>query len=384
MDNDAINHPFRRRKETPITRGRPYLYVDSSLAPRSRNGEASYRLFRMPGLPPNHELFARAALPAYGHHPDAPLRLLSLSENATYLVGDTDPMVLRVHRPGYHSLDAIRSELSWMAALRTETDVVTPHLITARDGSDVVAASVGDVTLHVDAVTFVPGCTAEDAPAAVGFDQLGRLTAVMHDHVRGWQAPEFFTRFRWDLETMLSPAARWGDWRGAPNLDDDGAALIAQAADRIQARLTEFGTGPDRFGLVHADLRLANLMVNPEDPGGPITVIDFDDSGWSWYLTDVGAMVSFIEDTPEAEQMIADWLTGYRSARDLPGDHLELIPTFVMLRRIMLSAWIGTHADAHGAIPLAPTFASGTAALADRYLNDPSWLAEAMWGSPLR
>ncbi len=49
--------------------------------------------------------------------------------------------------------------------------------------------------LHVDAVTFVPGCTAEEDPEAVGFDELGRITAVMHDHARGWTVPSGFTRF---------------------------------------------------------------------------------------------------------------------------------------------------------------------------------------------
>ena len=38
------------------------------------------------GLPADHQEYARAALPSYGRDPDAPLRLLSLSENATYLV----------------------------------------------------------------------------------------------------------------------------------------------------------------------------------------------------------------------------------------------------------------------------------------------------------
>lgn len=326
-------------------------------------------------------------MPAYGYPAAAPLRLLSLSENATYLVGslqsDTEPIVLRVHRPGYHSLPAIRSELSWMAALRDNTSVVTPHLIPAVDGSDVVAACVGSATVHIDAVTFIPGCTAEDAPDAVGFDQLGRLTALMHNHVESWQAPEFFTRFRWDFETMISPVARWGDWRAAPNLSDTDTAVINEAVDRIEARLAEFGTGPDRFGLVHADLRMANLMVDPTDPRASITVIDFDDCGWSWHLVDLGAVVSFIEDTPEAEQMIADWLRGYTGVRDLPDDHLALVPTFVLLRRIMLTAWIGTHFDADAARPLAPTFAAGTADLARRYLTDPSWLAEAIWGSRL-
>lgn len=336
----------------------------------------------MPGLPPHHEQFARAALPSYGRASDSPLRLLSLSENATYLVeDDTDPVVLRVHRPGYHSLDAIRSELQWMAALRADTPVVTPELIAAVDGADVVEACVADTSLHVDAVTFVPGTTAEENPDAVGFDELGRLTAVMHDHVEGWSAPEYFTRFRWDLDTMINPGARWGDWQNAPNLSAADAEVIGQAAAEVNRRLVEFGCGPDRFGLIHADLRLANLMVDPSDPNAPITVIDFDDCGWSWHLTDVGAVVSFIEDTPEAERIVADWLRGYLEVRELPDDHLELVPTFVMVRRIMLSAWIGTHADADAAIPLAPTFATGTARLAERYLHDRSWLRDAISGA---
>src|SRR3954462_8738489 len=132
----------------------------------------------MSGLPPDHESYARAALADYGRGRNSPLRLLSLSENATYLVDGDDPMVLRVHRPGYHSLEAIRSELDWMAALREQAGVVTPHLIPACDGSDVVTSVVGDNTLHVDAVTFIPGCTAEQQPDIVGFDELGRITAL--------------------------------------------------------------------------------------------------------------------------------------------------------------------------------------------------------------
>ncbi|SHX60966.1 putative aminoglycoside phosphotransferase [Mycobacteroides abscessus subsp. abscessus] len=42
----------------------------------------------MPGLPSNHSAFAQAALTSYGRDPHTPLRLLSLSENATYLVDD--------------------------------------------------------------------------------------------------------------------------------------------------------------------------------------------------------------------------------------------------------------------------------------------------------
>ena len=341
----------------------------------------SFRLCAMSGLPSDHESYARAALTAYGRDRDSPLRLLSLSENATYLVDDGDPMVLRVHRPGYHSLEAIRSELRWMAALREQTPVVTPELIPARDGSDVVSATVAGNTLHVDAVTFITGCTAEEQPDVVGFDELGRITAAMHEHVESWVAPEYFTRFSWDVEATLGREARWGNWRHAPGLTAADEAIVERAAAEVGGRLTEFGSDTDRFGLIHADLRMANLMIDPDKGAASITVIDFDDCGWSWYLFDLAAVVSFIEDTPEAERMVSDWLRGYLEVRDISAGHLAMIPTLVMLRRLMLTAWVASHADADAAIAFTDGYATGTARLAERYLTDRDWLHDAIHSS---
>jgi Ser/Thr protein kinase RdoA (MazF antagonist) len=89
--------------------------------------------------------------------------------------------------------------------------------------------------------------------------------------------------------------------------------------------------------------------------------------------------VSFIEDTPEAEAMIAGWLAGYRETRELPVEHLDMIPSFVMLRRLQLTAWVASHAQADSAIAFADGFAEGTARLAQRYLGDTDWLKDAIY-----
>lgn len=39
-------------------------------------------------------------------------------------------------------------------------------------GDEVVTAIVGDRHLYVDAVTVIPGCTAEEVPDSVGFATL--------------------------------------------------------------------------------------------------------------------------------------------------------------------------------------------------------------------
>ncbi|EUA73633.1 hypothetical protein I540_0742 [Mycobacteroides abscessus subsp. bolletii 1513] len=57
-----------------------------------------------------------------------------------------------------------------------------------------------------------------------------------------------------------------------------------------------------------------------------------------------------------------------------------MIPAFVMLRRVMLTAWIASHADADAAIRVSDGFGARTARLAERYLTDRTWLREAVFG----
>src|SRR5690348_8235170 len=79
---------------------------------------------------------AQRALGEYGCHPGASVRLINVSENATYLIDDPDagPSVLRVHRLGYHTQAEIASELAWMDALRAEAGVRTPRVLPAPGG----------------------------------------------------------------------------------------------------------------------------------------------------------------------------------------------------------------------------------------------------------
>lgn len=155
----------------------------------------------------DYERFARVALPMYQLE-SATVTLLSYSENGTFLVeSETGRQVLRVHRPGYHSLAAIESELDWMESLRSDSAITTPQVIPAPDGRRVVEARIGDDVCLVDMFTFVEGTIAEDDASDISFSELGAITATLHEHVQRWQRPETFTRFRWDLGTMLGVTA---------------------------------------------------------------------------------------------------------------------------------------------------------------------------------
>jgi Ser/Thr protein kinase RdoA (MazF antagonist) len=46
-----------------------------------------------------------------------------------------------------------------------------------------------------------------------------------------------------------------------------------------------------------------------------------------------------------------------------------MIPTFVMLRRLLLTAWIGSHAETPTAQDVIETHTDGTLSLADDFLS---------------
>jgi Ser/Thr protein kinase RdoA (MazF antagonist) len=310
------------------------------------------------------------ALRAYGCHPDATVDLLNLSENATYLVTDPDngPSVLRVHRLGYHDEREIASELAWMDALRAEAGVRTPRVLPATDGRRIVAVAerTGATTRHCVRFEFLPGSEPESDASAGHFAELGEITARMHRHARDWRRPDWFVRFHWDYPAAFGSQARWGRWQDGVGVGPAEKQILGRLDDTLKRRLAAFGAGRERYGLVHADTRLANLLVHD----GAVSVIDFDDSGFSWYLYDLGTTVSFFEHEPQVPALIDSWLAGYRRVGQLDAADEAELWTFVLFRRLLLVAWIGSHQAVDIAAELGATYTRDSCDLAERYLSE--------------
>jgi Ser/Thr protein kinase RdoA (MazF antagonist) len=322
---------------------------------------------------------AEAALIEYGLGPECELSTLGVSENVLFRVDDRvggRRSVLRVHRPGYHSVAAIRSELAWLRALRRDRVADVPEVIPGPDGAEVVSVpgTDGDAA-HVVRFRWLDGQEPVGTRLTEDFHTLGRIAARFHRHARTWDPPPGFTRPRWDWDTSIGERGHWGRWQDGPGVGRGERVLLGRTAEKVRERLVGFGTGPDRFGLVHADMRLANLLVDPTD--GRVRVIDFDDCGFSWFLYDFAAAVSFLEDDPRVPEWARAWVRGYRSQAPLPVEQERELPTFVILRRLLLLAWLGTHPDTEPARELGGRFAEVTCALAEEYLSrgapHPGW-----------
>ena len=314
--------------------------------------------------------------------------VLNVSENIMYQIESNDGFraVLRLHLQNNHSKNKIQSELAWMNALHSDGVMHTPQVIrggngeqiqsvqcigmgsletTVKEASEALQNNENEDIRHLVMYEFIDGREAgETDDASSLFTTLGEKAARMHNHTELWQMPVDFERGTWDACTLLGKQPLWGHWQEGPGLQAQFIPLLQALSDTIQSRLLKLGRERSNFGLIHADMRYANLIVTDEE----IRLIDFDDCGFGWHLYDFATAVSFIEDHPQMQEYKRAWFNGYRTRRALPADHENEIDTFIMLRRLALLAWMGTHPEVGIVKALRGQYAAGTVLLAESYL----------------
>ena len=296
------------------------------------------------------DAFTPAALEALKAFPIDPmdLELVALSENVTFRVADRADgraYVLRLHRPGYHTLAALKSEPLWTQAL-TDAGISAPVPLASRTGDHyvpVMVATTGEQRMagmagwtDGDLLADVMKTT-DDAQVLAGyFEKLGGIIAALHNQASDWRPPPAFTRHRLDADGLMGEAPFWGPfWEHAAFSPADQALLKATRA-RVHAMLRRYGTDPSSFSLIHADLHPGNVLVGPDR----LTVIDFDDAAFGWHVFDIAVALKYYQTEPGFDALQAALLKGYRAVRPLSDVDAALIPTFIMIRRMAQIGWL--------------------------------------------
>ncbi|WP_421702465.1 phosphotransferase enzyme family protein [Aliiroseovarius sp.] len=269
------------------------------------------------------------------------VRLIKDRENVVHEVRiGSDRAALRLHRPGYQSEPAIRSEITWMGEL-ARAGMSVPAPVSTPDGRQVMTLSTGRLAT---VVTWVEGepigeggvpLDGTEAEQAALFHALGREVARMHNLTDAMELPDGFHRHAWDLDGLLGEAPFWGRFWECPALTAEERPLINRARAVARDRAQAFAENGADFGLIHADVLRENAFVKD----GAITLIDFDDAGFGFRLYDLAVMMSQNVDEPAYPAIRAAALAGYRELRDLSDEAEELLDMFLMLRRFASMGW---------------------------------------------
>ncbi len=312
---------------------------------------------------------ASLALRAFRQFAEHKLELINISENFTFRIINERGIpthVLRVHRTNYHDRLSILSELAWINSLSRCTKVAVPKVVMNDKAQYLTETTTDDGSTRYCVVSqYVEGVELTDEDSVDRFHTLGVVAATLHLHTLKWNKPPWFSRFTWDLEDAFGGNPRWGPW--SAYLDTIDKKYLHAVEESVVTSLANYGRTRDRFGLIHADMRLSNIIwsVNELQP----TLIDFDDSGYGWFMYDLATTVSFFEHKEQVPDMLAMWLQGYESVRPLSQWDKGIIWSLVMFRRLLLLGWIQSHPMVPICQQLEPIFVGDTLALADRFLK---------------
>ena len=296
---------------------------------------------------------AQAALGNY-ELPGARFKVLRHAGNVTYRVDATasgqqesaaglyvpNRYLLRIHLPGYHTPEEIRSELQWLAALRRDAGIPVAEPVPTRSGELLCEVGVSGVPgrRYCSLLRWVKGRFVTKNVRLAHYEAQGRLMARLHDFASRWKPPVDFTRREYDWEGLFRDDAGTGFpstdiWRQVPERYREPFEIVAE---RVRDIMEGLGEGPDVYGIIHADLGVdANVLFE----SGEARAVDFDDSGFGYYLFDLAISLEHCQEDAVFPDIRDALLRGYTELRPLPDKHVMNLELFLAAFHVYWSLW---------------------------------------------
>lgn len=285
----------------------------------------------------------------YGFNDNTDVKLLKYSENLTYLIEDSDhkKSVLRVFRPNYHDMDEMLSEITWIHQLKENTDVHTADIICGINSEYICGFEFEGMKYNCALFEFMNGENLKDLSEEQiiqYIELIGEVAAKLHIYSSKWKDASNLKRFSWDINDMVGPYSRWGDYSNMKELPEEWMKTYEMAVTIAKKKLESYGRNSDRYGLVHADLNIYNVLVEEKDDKKILNILDFDDCGFSWFMYDlsVSLLEYFGDMLDKCKQSL---LKGYTKYRKLTDVDLEILDTCIVIRKIVRIGWIAGHSN---------------------------------------
>ena len=303
-----------------------------------------------PAAPEALALLAANALAEWGIE-GSHVALHTQSENTVYRVvtPGNEVLALRVHRQGYHTLEELRSEHAWTAALAA-AGLGVPEAVPTTDGRAYaeIALPGTDETRQVGMVRWIDGVPLSehldrhpsDQDCARAFRGVGEIIADFHTATAAWDAPPGFTRHAWDADGFVGETPFWGRFWEIDAASPAQQSRLGEIRDAMMARLSVLPKTTDAYSMIHADLHPNNVLTD----GEALIVIDFDDAGFGWHAFDLAASLwdrlDAIADRPQFDIAYNSIVEGYASKRPDSAHVAEHVPMFLLMRTLMLLRWM--------------------------------------------
>lgn len=249
--------------------------------------------------------------------------------------------LLRIYQPGWQAPEAIDLELAWLEALRQEADLPVPEPIRRLDGSLLTQVTIPGIpqTRYCALLRWIKGRRLPGDAKPSHFRAQGQLMARLHNFTQQWQLPPkpIKRHYNWnglfmnDPEIGLLPGKSW------EYLPTDWVKPFEFVSQRFRELMDVWGTGGEVYGLIHADMGWkANLLFWHGQP----RPIDFDGSGFGYWMYDLAVALTDSIGAPNYAQCRAALFEGYAEYRSLPAAHLDQLDLFLAAFFVYYDLWV--------------------------------------------
>ena len=302
---------------------------------------------------------ASAALRYWGLSIEA-LSWLSYSSNAVFALRMTDArFVLRLTLAGRVKESRLRAELGWLREIRQRTDLLAPNPLPLRvNGAERLYARVRHNMLPPP--QYVYGALFEHINgerksarqlSAADCNRVGRYLGKLHQDGQ-FDPPADFRRPRLDQQGLFGAESPYQSVSESRALDPGQREVFACVAGRVGDLMARLDGERESFGLIHADLLSKNVLFD----GDTIAALDFEYSGWGYFLYDLAPLLWELRGERSADHACLEdaLLEGYLSARDGATVDREALEAFIAARQLASCRWLLQnlhHPQVRGAAP---------------------------------
>jgi Ser/Thr protein kinase RdoA (MazF antagonist) len=122
---------------------------------------------------------------------------------------------------------------------------------------------------------------------------------------------------------------------------EENRQLLLDVEEEVRELLRSMPKDRANFGIIHADMHTGNVLFDGDD----VYLIDFDDTGWAFWLYDFAAALAYGVAKPDFPGIRDAFFSGYEEVRPLsPGTH-ELLGPFIQIRLLGIAHWVMDRLD---------------------------------------
>ena len=265
--------------------------------------------------------------------------------NFIYLIKSDGEFVLRATQTKRRSMQDIESELDFMSYLKSGgVSLAAP--IKGLDGKFTYETELFNENFIISAFEKSNGlkCWDREGDGREQFIAAGKMLGKMHNAAKKYNPQNIKPRKQWYENYHLENAKEvFAKYR--PDL--------TVPFESYMKKIHELPRDNDTFGLIHSDYFFSNYLFNNDNENeneNEITIIDFDECEYSWFISDIALCIYYFVIGPdphdldkrydEAAELFSWIIEGYTQENKLNAKQFENIDYFFQMRDYILLSTI--------------------------------------------